>query len=111
MQVHPVRWINVYGILTMLCLRLWRLHVLLPMPSWAMIRCAPLCFVWGLQAAADEEPLALSGVTISPAAAQAITDAWDTVRHQSLYTSPKQLLNLVQQVGVIVTGFLNMEGS
>lgn len=53
-----------------------------------------------LQAAAEEEPLALSGVTVSPAAAQAIEDAWKAVRQQSLYSSPEQLLDLVQQVGV-----------
>lgn len=51
-----------------------------------------------LQAAADEEPLALSGVTISTAAAEEIAHAWQAVAPHSLYSSSKQLLDLVQQV-------------
>lgn len=49
-------------------------------------------------AAADEEPLALSGVNISPAAQEEITHAWQAVAQHSLYSSPQQLLDLVQQV-------------
>jgi hypothetical protein len=55
-----------------------------------------------LQAAADEEPLALSGVTISPAAEEELTQAWQAVAQHSLYSSPQQLLDLVQQVRVFV---------
>jgi hypothetical protein len=87
-------------------LLLWRLYVRLPTLSWPMLCCAQFnerCVVWRLQAAADQEPLALSSVTISPAAVQALTDAWAAVRHQSLCPSPEQLLILVQQVGATVT--------
>lgn len=62
----------------------------------AVACCGVLC----LQAAADEEPLALSGVTISTAAAEEIAQAWQAVAPHSLYSSPQQLLDLVQQVCV-----------
>jgi len=55
--------------------------------------CAPAA-----QAAAETEPLALSGVSISPTAAEAITTAWSAMQHQSLYSSGQQLVELVEQV-------------
>jgi hypothetical protein len=58
--------------------------------------CVALCCD---QAAADEEPLALSGVSISPAAQEQLAAAWHAVQHTSLYKNPQQLLDLVQQVG------------
>lgn len=72
-----------------------------------LLCCAPLSYCYHVitaaaaavhQAAADEEPLALSGVTVSPAAAQAIQDAWRQGRQHSVYTSGQQLVELVTQV-------------
>lgn len=65
---------------------------LLSQVLWRVLRCA-------LQAAADEEPLALSGVNIAPAAEQAIRQAWKVQQQTSLYKSPDHLISLVQQVG------------
>jgi hypothetical protein len=67
----------------------------------AVARCAECAAVLccALQAATDEEPLALSGVTIAPAAEQALRQAWKSQQHTSLYKSPDQLISLVQQVG------------
>jgi hypothetical protein len=69
-------------------------------PTVCLLRCAVLCYA---QAAADEEPLALSGVSISPKALDQLSAAWRSVQHTSLYTSPQQLADLVQQVGPAVS--------
>jgi hypothetical protein len=55
-----------------------------------------------LQAEADDEPLALSGVTISTAAAQQLTAAWHARRCSSLYPTAQHFLQLVEQVRLLV---------
>jgi hypothetical protein len=54
-----------------------------------------------VQEAVDElEPLALAGVSITPAASEALAAAWAAVhqRKHALCTSPQHLVELVQQV-------------
>jgi hypothetical protein len=69
------------------------------------------CAVCALQAAADEEPLALSGVTIAPAAEQSIRQAWKVQQQTSLYKSPDQLITLVQQVGGVCSFYCLLQCS
>jgi hypothetical protein len=58
----------------------------------------PLLPLMQLQAEADDEPLALSGVDISAAAAQQLTSAWQAGRRASLYPTAQHFLQLVEQV-------------
>lgn len=51
-----------------------------------------------LQVEADEEPLALGDVIVSQEAQQQLTAAWQAVQRRSLYSSPRQLMELVEQV-------------
>ncbi|KAF6258462.1 TsaA-like domain-containing protein [Scenedesmus sp. NREL 46B-D3] len=51
-----------------------------------------------LQAEADDEPLALSGVDINAAALQQLTAAWAAGRRCSLYPTAQHFLQLVEQV-------------
>jgi hypothetical protein len=57
-----------------------------------------LLLLFALQAEADDEPLALSGVDIDAAAVQQLTAAWQAGRRSSLYPSAQHFLQLVQQV-------------
>jgi hypothetical protein len=53
-----------------------------------------------LQAEAEHEPLALSGVDISNAAAQQLKTAWQAGRRSSLYPTAQHFLELVEQVSL-----------
>jgi hypothetical protein len=75
-------------------------HVL--QPTTFSIRCCCCCCCFWLQAEADDEPLALSGVEIGPAAAQQLAAAWHAGRRSSLYPSAQHFMQLVQQVRMCV---------
>jgi hypothetical protein len=59
-----------------------------------------LLLLFWLQAEADDEPLALSGVEIDPAAAQQLAAAWHAGRRSSLYPSAQHFMQLIQQVSL-----------
>jgi hypothetical protein len=51
---------------------------------------------------AEQEPLALGGVEIGPAAAAALCAAWQQIKQRSLYDSADAFIMLVQEVCVCV---------
>eukprot|EP00878_Enallax_costatus_P045701 GHUV01055156.1.p1 GENE.GHUV01055156.1~~GHUV01055156.1.p1 ORF type:complete len:207 (+),score=47.09 GHUV01055156.1:524-1144(+) len=51
-----------------------------------------------VRVAADEEPLALGSVVISPEATQQLTASWQTVQRKSLYSTALDFITLVSQV-------------
>eukprot|EP00775_Hariotina_reticulata_P011977 gene11977-12120_t len=50
-----------------------------------------------VQAEADEEPLAVTGVDIGPAAAAELSAAWQQVKQQSIYNSAELFMTLVHE--------------
>lgn len=73
------------------------LWIVLGLPRSVTILCIH-SFVRAAQVAADEEPLALGTVVISPAAAQSLSAAWHKVRRKSLYSTEEDFIALCYQV-------------